>query len=65
MYNTLEEMLITQSVAEQTLKREPSSSQPLGSMNEYNNVVDDVKVNLEDGKDLHSEDTPVRDGLQA
>ena len=33
-------------------------------MNEYDNVIDDVEMDLEDGVDLHSQDTPVRDELQ-
>ena len=52
-------MRTIQSGAGQTSRGEPSSSQPLGSMNEYINVVDDVEV------DLHSEDISVRDRLQA
>ena len=47
------------------LKRRPSSSQPLGSVNEYDNMVDDVEVDSEDGKALYSQDTPVREELQA
>ena len=64
LYNTLEAMHITRSGVGQTSRGEPSCSQQLGSMNKYDNVVDDIEVNSEHREDLHSKDTPVRDGLQ-
>ena len=64
LYNSLEAMRTTRSGVGQTSRGEPSFSQPLGSMNEYDNVIDDVEVDSEDGEDLRSEDTPVRDGFK-
>ena len=54
LYNSLEEVLSTSSGRRQTSTRDLSSSRLLYSVNEEDNVVDDVGVDLKDGEDLYS-----------
>ena len=57
LYNTLEELHSSPIGARQNSSGDSSFLQPLYSINEEDNVVDDVEEDSEDGEDLHSEDT--------
>ena len=56
LYNTLEEIRSIPTKSKQTLRIEPSSSHLFCSVNKDDNIVDDVEVDSEDGKDIYSED---------